>query len=695
MARLQFISREPPRPVVVYLDNFRLVDDKQRRLEAMLARLSAATKSLAALEALAPGTPARHSAAVAALRGRGETLREQLARADDPGAREALGGQLRRLRARVDEAIEAGAEQAAGVLARTYLPLASPPAAEYPKRRPLRAPARSAADTRADALGELIDRAEAHRARVRLEGEIERRFPKADFAIGIPPAPRTFVDRPRDYDGPLGRSVRLRAARHETEPFQLVLLPRGKPLRGVHLSATPLTGPGVIGAEHVEIAPMGWRKSPDGAFRADMLRPRIKTFDVAADAQQPVWVNVYVPRHTPPGEYTGTITIEADGATPQQVAVNLTVWPFTLPKYPSIHSAIDGWPGEGEHADAYARFLLAHRLNPTEIYRWPLPPKLETMQRWHAWGGSHFNLLRISRLFASFKRNKQGELRVQTWHRKKFFAKLDPRMKEIKEAKFLDRCMLFGFDELNTQHAAAMNDLYGQLKQRYGPIKTMAAINLPLWKQYPRIEHLDVWCVEPPGFELDEKVRDMLKAQGKEIWWYNLYADQINVARCRAQFWATFKDGFDGVLHYSLSTGGWRDPRGPGLYPPELPDKAHRYGGILRRDHEGLPVSSVALEYWREGLEDCDYLALLRTARDRLAKKADPGNLEQRDLIRRADRMLSVPDYITLGLIGGIRMRRTAEITAQRVAFTDDPRIILEARRQVAELIVRINARNR
>src|SRR5437660_986448 len=60
-------------------------------------------------------------------------------------------------------------------------------------------------------------------------------------------------------------------------------------------------------------------------------------FDVTASHNQPVWIDVFVPPGTVPGEYNGTASVSSDqGAV--IVPVKLTVWNFTLPLKPSMKS---------------------------------------------------------------------------------------------------------------------------------------------------------------------------------------------------------------------------------------------------------------------------------------------------------------------------------------------------------------------
>src|SRR5690606_4250424 len=144
--------------------------------------------------------------------------------------------------------------------------------------------------------------------------------------------------------------------------------------------------PPVIAAEHVAIAPMGWRHELDGSAIADMIRTDVRSFSVEPDAHQPVWGTVYVPEGAPPGEYRGTLTVRAAGVEPVEIDLHLTVWDFTLPRFSTLETAT--WDAHalaaaraGRHEE-HARMVIQHRWNANYLYLWddgPLP--LETMQR--------------------------------------------------------------------------------------------------------------------------------------------------------------------------------------------------------------------------------------------------------------------------------------------------------------------------
>jgi hypothetical protein len=54
-------------------------------------------------------------------------------------------------------------------------------------------------------------------------------------------------------------------------------------------------------------------------------------FDVAADKNQGVWVDIYIPKLAPSGLYTGTLTVTVNSATAAQLPIQLEVLDLTLP----------------------------------------------------------------------------------------------------------------------------------------------------------------------------------------------------------------------------------------------------------------------------------------------------------------------------------------------------------------------------
>jgi hypothetical protein len=211
------------------------------------------------------------------------------------------------------------------------------------------------------------------------------------------------------------RSVGIKAARNEHEPFQLIIAAEDDPLSGVNVTASDLIGPsGSIGQDNITLYRQTYFEvtqpsDPWGTgLPAAIISPgRIPDalipfddpydaghsvgtpFDVSAGENQPIWVDIFVPADATPGEYSGILTITADGGTTtlDRITLNLTVWDFALPQTTTLDAnfpvdtfwtlppqyEIDEGDTAALHAltDKHYETLLAHRLHPFELYRRP------------------------------------------------------------------------------------------------------------------------------------------------------------------------------------------------------------------------------------------------------------------------------------------------------------------------------------
>jgi hypothetical protein len=132
-------------------------------------------------------------------------------------------------------------------------------------------------------------------------------------------------------------------------------------------------------------------------------------------------------------------------------------------------------------------------------------------------------------------------------------------------------------------------------------------------------------------------------------------------------------------LYWSLDT--WRDNLTGEKRWPEVKwnpatwrndaGKAHNGDGqLLYPGPNRQPISSIRLENFRDGAEDYEYFWLLRDGVARL-KKADA--IKHRALIAESEQALAVDDVVVKDL----------------THFTDDPRVLRQARARIAHLIER------
>ena len=112
----------------------------------------------------------------------------------------------------------------------------------------------------------------------------------------------------------------------------------------------------------------------------DPLLPR-DTFDLKADTTQPVWLTVSVPKDAAPGDYTGRARFVAGGKTLTETPFMVHVWDFGLPD--ELHTAAiydaglgDRWQIAGQTAEQTRRqfwkFLADHRVCPDRVYPEPV-----------------------------------------------------------------------------------------------------------------------------------------------------------------------------------------------------------------------------------------------------------------------------------------------------------------------------------
>ena len=143
--------------------------------------------------------------------------------------------------------------------------------------------------------------------------------------------------------------IAIAAPRNDFESFQVVVQPKEN-LANISAESSDLTGPdgAVISKENIRVR-WGYYHFVDHptdgtcarGWYVDALIPMTvgstgeigAPLPVAAGANQPIFVTVYVPLGIPKGDYTGNLTITAAGKdnTTCQVPYQLTVWDFDQP----------------------------------------------------------------------------------------------------------------------------------------------------------------------------------------------------------------------------------------------------------------------------------------------------------------------------------------------------------------------------
>jgi len=161
---------------------------------------------------------------------------------------------------------------------------------------------------------------------------------------------------PDDPPGERPERLEAWMARGEYEPVQLVLR-SPRELRnvrvsveaprhpdGVSLDDTTVNLVGFVPIDHATAyyssqLPSWYRRTPDSPGASDGWAgewpdplPPNRPFDLAPRRAQPVWITVHTNRTAPAGQYEGRVVIQADGGVRMELPLRVHVWDFELPE---------------------------------------------------------------------------------------------------------------------------------------------------------------------------------------------------------------------------------------------------------------------------------------------------------------------------------------------------------------------------
>ena len=369
--------------------------------------------------------------------------------------------------------------------------------------------------------------------------------------------------------------------------------------------------------------------------------------------------------------------------------------------------------------DKYLGALAAHHISPYDPapldpfkVTWPDKKTFVPAIDWAAWDAAigraidhyHFNSFSVPMVGmggGTFFARVEPELlgyKEDTPEYKAAFAAYGRAVEEHLRAKgWLPYAFIYWFDEPADKDFAFVTNGFKKLKSAAPDLTRM------LTKE-PRPDLVggpNLWC--PIENEFRQGPADERIGAGERFWWYvccgpkapypTLFIDHP-ATELRVWLWQTWQRKIDGILIWSVDywtsdaaypdpehpqnpyadpaswTSGYGTPKGAKnlwgngdgrfLYPPEAAADGHPAGPVL----DG-PVASIRLEMLRDGIEDYEYLVILR---DLLAKKKDKLSQEER---AGYGALLAVPP----------------EITKDATTFTKDPGPMERRRDGVARAI--------
>jgi hypothetical protein len=430
--------------------------------------------------------------------------------------------------------------------------------------------------------------------------------------------------------------ARLAAARGETASFQIVVNGASAGLKNVNVTMADLEGPnGKMIAkssftlyrekyQHVTASSPNWKGSnqPMGpGWYADALIPftdpdtgkplsgaryTAAPFDVSAGQNQPIWVDLTIPRSAAPGTYTGiyNVTSNAGNFTGR---VSVKVWNFELPQAPTLKSSFLFFQAGSVEAE---RELLRNKISPQ--YTNPADqPALMKENGLSVTQAGPFSGADIGRCNMS-PAPSVGQF-------KSMAAKQQPGL------------MLYDYSADEIGHCS---NLYPMIRQWANNMHQAGIKNLISMSPTPALyddgsgtgrSAVDIWVLLPVMYNNSKsRVGEVMK-KGDAVWSYNTLVQDAYSPKWLIDFSPVdfrIQPGFisqslnlTGLLYWRVDRWGsdpWNNVNNTGTF------SSSNYPGEGMLVYPGQPVgikgvvASMRLKWLRDGVQDYDYVQILK-----------------------------------------------------------------------------------
>jgi hypothetical protein len=429
-------------------------------------------------------------------------------------------------------------------------------------------------------------------------------------------------------------NITLFTAKNEYESFQIIVkAPASNNLTNVNITVSDLSGPNsaIISSDNITLYrehylyvtqgsrsynattnhPLGPGWYPDALIpfvhpsTGNDLTGRFDAvpFSINSGDNQPIWVDIYTPDNTPPGQYNGKATITSHQGS-NTISINLNVWNFSLPTRRSLRAITEA---ESLRKSRAAHIeLLKHRFNPKHVNREDERFLIDNyafdmLRIWLPSGatrhGCNMNPLPSVPDVLNMTSNHEPDLYLYTSY-----------ANEVWDCTELAQFFLYWARVLRAGNSHPMIVTY--------PTDALMGTDLDNTAA-------DIWAILPKHYDGAKVNIDKLIANPTtEIWFYNPNVQDGYSPKFTIDFPLINSRIFHGFIGQSMGARGlkfWRMdnwPSDPWISAEkervELPGEGHM---VYPGSDVGLPgyiVPSVRLKLLREGSEDFEYIEILK-----------------------------------------------------------------------------------
>lgn len=462
--------------------------------------------------------------------------------------------------------------------------------------------------------------------------------PLTGYMVGFASSMRKVMPKHLPVDISIENEVKISLAINEKESFQLAVVPFTESLKDMKVSASDLRGTGdqVIKSENIACDLVAFTKTRElknyikdddehyVGWWPDPIIKNPKPVDVALGDVQPWWIRVHVPMGQKPGVYRGQISVTQDNGTPVSFDLKVEVYAFAMPDHAPYPVALNTYPDMNKGLLTtedwktlkwdWIDFLTDYYMTLDDIYRGPSPDRDDALD---------FEVLAYLK-----KKGKLGPFNLGLFYSDKdrFIDSLKDNYNKAKEMGLLEYAYIYGFDEQSSSAFPAIEGATKKFQERFPEVFNLTTTNDGQNGNNPAMPHLKGYCPIIAGYNQGtaDKAR---KSLGKYVWWYtcvwpphpypNIFIEYPPIDTRTLLGFNAARHEVDGFLYYATMIFGTNNNDGISTYPYTNWDpisfmNTHGDGRMMYVNDKKLPVPSMVLENFRDGMEDMAYHMILK-----------------------------------------------------------------------------------
>ena len=354
--------------------------------------------------------------------------------------------------------------------------------------------------------------------------------------------------------------------------------------------------------------------------------------DVRGSDVQSFWIRVRCPYGQKAGVYKGALLVSAESAETVRVPFSVTVNCFSLDRTSALPLAVSFSPSPSGSMGNQRKVLLADPQSPCNMWKRHEQEWVDFLADYYISYDALYHKSDLGRIPALKRLRDQGRLGLfnlgvfncapkdgltDAW-RDDTIPRLVRFYEEAKELGIEKNAYVYGCDEAKAELAPHVKVAVEEIKRALPGVKVFTTARDPSYGMDSPLDAVD-WFTPLSQF-YDAKKADASRKAGHKVWWYiccdpvapyaNMFVESPAIEGRILMGAQTVKYRPDGFLYYAVAS--WQSRRCITAGP--FTDWNPRSHGLFNGDGswtcagpDGMPLPTIRLENFRDGLEDYAY----------------------------------------------------------------------------------------